>query len=693
MSTPAPEPTLLERLSEDPPVRAASSGVLRGPGFAARWDASGLRIEGDAEGVALRDIVAVQPSRSTRVARSGRLALLFGRLGEGEQLLGVELRLRSGARLRFEVPVADASRLAGLPPLVSSGAHALAATEVDSLVGLVHAARAAGATLVRFEAVAQDGADAPSLRWGRVVFSRLWSQKVEIVAVVLLLPLVLAVPTGWTEPVPLVAATIAVAVLLVIRRVVVRRVVVWSGERAWLACSLSRRGRGLFGARPLGECYSSLQVLRSPQGYALVLERRRPGKLPVRLQLERGVVQPGGELPAQVTELCSAVRSEVLVATRTIQSLPMPSVAQWMVAVLGAVLAGGWLTTLPAAEGEVARLGGWFTGHGDMVSAIMGTFTADYSLLTSPTAIAAVALSPDGTLAATVDRDELWVWRVDGARALARISLLHHGAAMSEVSVAFSADGERLFASRHDRYLQWRIDGDEVVELPQLRRLVNSRALAPGPAPLCASEDAVIAFEPDGQALLTRALVGDELQFELPGAQAGELAIAPGCQFVAWVSDGTLMRASLTERRIERFTVGALPLQRPGGGAYPMALSRDGRLLVVVESSVLSLLELSGGTVELRQTVELPAGEKWMNTKLFVFDIWDRVVVVTNVAGEINKAHPIVDVYDAETGKRVARFEGRHGDSVFALGLSADGHRVITGSRDQTAIVWALPGK
>lgn len=86
-------------------------------------------------------------------------------------------------------------------------------------------------------------------------------------------------------------------------------------------------------------------------------------------------------------------------------------------------LTAAWFATLVPARGEVCTLGGWFSGHGGLLPAVLATLTAHPRLGGVPVAPTRLAWSPGGArLASVSDEGEVIVWDVHGGRVLWRVA-------------------------------------------------------------------------------------------------------------------------------------------------------------------------------------------------------------------------------------------------------------------------------
>jgi len=277
--------------------------------------------------------------------------------------------------------------------------------------------------------------------------------------------------------------------------------------------------------------------------------------------------------------------------------------------------------------------------------------------------VEALALSPDGRIAALGSKDEE-VHVFDAETGAAMRALRGHSKAVE--GVAFSPDGSLLASGSVDRSVRlW-----DVATGAERARLSGHASTVRG-----------LSFSPDGQRLVTgssdgtlrewdvNAILARRERFEL-GAAVYDLAISP---------DGATLAAGLDDGRVVLLDSddGAV-LQTLGGDAGWIAatdFTADGALVLGAGESSLRVWRVATG--ELVSTCT--GGQKGCDGAAFSPD------GTRFVAGARDRT---ARVYDVETGDQIASFE--HPREVGAVAFAPSGSEVATGCRDGRVRVFAL---
>jgi WD40 repeat protein len=395
-----------------------------------------------------------------------------------------------------------------------------------------------------------------------------------------------------------------------------------------------------------------------------------------------------------------------------------------------ALLADGWDGTIlvvdPVRGAEIRCFGDGIQGDRIMVTALAlspdGKVVAaggheDISLWDPATGkrlrrlgptglVRALAFSPDGKYLAAADRRKARLWDLSKGEALrigrGHVHWLNTG--------AFSPDGKAIATGGDDgTAILW----DAATSAP-LRRLRHGQEITR------------VSFSPDGKFLAT---AGRDTTVRLWSPSTGRLekqlrGHVEGVWTLAFSPDGKVLATAsgrgtihlwdvATDKELRRLTghnnwVGSLVFSRTGreliSGSvdgtvwlWEAATAKVIRRLEIPREMVNSLaLSPDGTTVAIgsfqKKTIRLwdsatgrvirvIEGPKDGASLTFSRD--GKLLAVANPQGDE------VRLLDVATGKEVNRLEG-HLERVFAIALSPDGRRLVTGSGDGTALVWDL---
>src|SRR5262249_53228150 len=124
-----------------------------------------------------------------------------------------------------------------------------------------------------------------------------------------------------------------------------------------------------------------------------------------------------------------------------------------------------------------------------------------------------------------------------------------------------------------------------------------------------------------------------------------------------------------TNQEVRQFAV-------PGGSAYGLGISPDGRYLMVGTGERVLILDLNSGQI-VRQLVSPQMGELVYATALSA----DGRLVLTGNSGGTAR------LWDIASGAEIREFSTGSGD-IFTVTFSPDGSKALTGSGDSTVRLW-----
>jgi RNA polymerase sigma factor (sigma-70 family) len=420
---------------------------------------------------------------------------------------------------------------------------------------------------------------------------------------------------------------------------------------------------------------------------------------------------PGGTGPAPTVRLWDAATGEqrkqwVIKGSEVLRVAYSPDGQQ-----LGAVVFSG-LRTDPAPSFTVR-----------MFDPATGEETKRLGSL--PLKVTCLAFAPDGkALAAGGSNKVLSLWEVASGKALGPLS----GHEANVTAIAFSPDGRALFSASQDSTVRsWDVGTGKETGRFGHDGMVRSIALSPD-GKLLVSGSGTLSNTREKALRLWDVSTGKELAWATKG-QGATFAVAFSADGRTIASAGALLdpRSRRTIGQVVQLwaadtgkEIRSLPM--PGGGAYVIALSPDGRTVAAAgggkdhsvrvwdavtgkesarceghKDTVLGLvfspdgktLASAGrdGTVRLWETLTAKERDKLEGHGGSVYGVAfapDGKHLVS--AG----SDATVRLWDVGTGKELERWSG-HASGVKAVAFSPDGAKVASGSFDTTILVWDVP--
>ena len=323
-------------------------------------------------------------------------------------------------------------------------------------------------------------------------------------------------------------------------------------------------------------------------------------------------------------------------------------------------------------------------------------------------AVLSVAFSPDGQFILTGSADNTAIlWNLKGEQIQE-----FKGHADSVLSVAFSPDGQFILTGSADSTaILWNLQGEQIQEFKGHAFYLSSVAFSPdGQFILTGSEDNTailwnlqgeqiqefkghasavlsVAFSPDGQSILTCSwdstailwnLQGEQIQaFKGHAKNVYSVAFSPDGQSILTGSDNTAILWNLKGEQIKTF-------RGHGSGVNSVTFSPDGQSILTGSADKTAILwNLKGEQIQAStdySTAPSPDGQSRLTIG------YDSTATLWNLQGE-----------------QIQTFKG-HGDLVLSVAFSpacpagidcpgGNGQSILTGSRDNTAILWNLQGE
>ena len=278
--------------------------------------------------------------------------------------------------------------------------------------------------------------------------------------------------------------------------------------------------------------------------------------------------------------------------------------------------------------------------------------------------------------------------------------------------LALSADGKTL-AMPHPR------EEYALLELPAATLVVAGGHKRNEAVAMALSADAGLLAVASGENVrmihLWDTRTGKRLTFDIPGDPFSSLAISPDGKTLA----GAASLERLTLWDIATGEVRRGPVWRPQAREYPSEKSirpagwKEGRHIPRYKGNASRTAGLvfspSGKTLAVSSGRDRHVFGNFGPSDAYLVRLYDVItgkelfqlldqepVVAFSPDGATlaTACHSdyVVYLWDAATGRQKARFEG-HSKEVTSLAFTADGRRLISGSEDSTALVWAVPGK
>lgn len=450
----------------------------------------------------------------------------------------------------------------------------------------------------------------------------------------------------------------------------------------------------------LGMCVVALATGCDPT--ALPLDDKRGGidmaqvlpKIPADLRpVVEALVKPGlAERVATAREALALLRSPppVLVATPpAAPPAPRRSLARRR-PVLTALLATTLVycvyalaLSLRPLPGQTGQLGGWTGGHTQLLAQLSGAIVGDYDLVVRTHTIDAIAISPDGALAATSARGENLLWDLPAGTVVRALDGLPYGASWLQ----FGADGETLWggANYSAEWIRWHTGTGAVEQHIDAQMLPG----APRGGDLVAvgtrgARSIAAIVRAEGEHTLYRSDRDVLSKVALPGAHVNVALSADG-EFVALDEDrpsqdnkdiGTVSvrRAAAPDEVLERFSLRYL---------NTFALSPDGRTIALFNASGVALHRL-GEPDDAPPVMFGVTSWGYGGRHSFSAD-GSRLAVAIDT-------HALV--IDVGARKILAQHEYHDtlldSRSITAFALSPDGKLLATGNHDEVVRLWRL---
>lgn len=354
------------------------------------------------------------------------------------------------------------------------------------------------------------------------------------------------------------------------------------------------------------------------------------------------------------------------------------------------LLLGYGLSRVPAAH-EVRTLGGWLSGHGNLLASVQATLLGDVYGVDSGS-VDAVAFSPDGATLASLARSEIILWQPATGRILAR----HAGSfgfGSDDRFLSWSPDGQTVLASGRS----WRLHLFEAAgarplrsydSLAAVRRACPTHGLDFLGAGLGDSEQVYAVWHCRGDAGAAQELVVLDARrgAVLHRSEQGGTRLGP----VAFAADASSLAVPVTtflpdrQGRITELLVIGLPRgevrQRVADlGEVPDDLAYDaprGLLAAAVDDGV-ALWDLQA-----RQRIEHFSVEGTYYGSRVALDAEASLLALSFRGG--------AEVFDLSTGRSKIRLQG-HASHLESVAIAPGGALLATGSRDQTIKLWELP--
>ncbi|HEX9628388.1 MAG TPA: hypothetical protein VF961_00090, partial [Pyrinomonadaceae bacterium] len=258
--------------------------------------------------------------------------------------------------------------------------------------------------------------------------------------------------------------------------------------------------------------------------------------------------------------------------------------------------------------------------------------------------------------------------RDSGAKEIAKVMLLGGTRHFLALQTGYSADGRWIFTINGDKSAKiWdAADGRLKTNIANNERIYRA------------------SFTPDGSALLT---IEQEGGMKLWDVETGTLRgqVAPKGHFEGYIKgfefspDGrTIATFTAGDTRLWNVKTGELLFKLPKSEGSDVTFSPDGHWLATASNDRQTAGKLwNVETGELKLALP-PIGYK---TTSVIFNADGSILATTNDKG--------VMLWDAQTGTLLARLD----EARYPVAFSRDGHTLVTGGRNDTALLWQVEPK
>jgi WD40 repeat protein len=274
-----------------------------------------------------------------------------------------------------------------------------------------------------------------------------------------------------------------------------------------------------------------------------------------------------------------------------------------------------------------------------------------------------VALSPDGSLVASVDMSgAVRIWHADSGSEVARFA-----DKISARAIAFSADGSKLLAcgGRSSAVQEW-----DVKHATLLRELKSdNNAIWNSPRVIISPDQRVVAAMPSGYACGVYDLNGANALLRLKENN-------PGFTAVAFTHDGKTLATAGAEAGIRLWDIASSRQLRQlasPNGVSAMEFSPDDGTLAVA-AGTLCVIDVTRGK-QVYRSPEIAVGRPVYSP--------DGTILAAG-AGEL------VHIWDTKTWRETKRLRGTAGARIDDLAISTDGRRLAAGRGAQVVQVWDI---
>ncbi|MFC1851635.1 protein kinase [candidate division CSSED10-310 bacterium] len=337
-------------------------------------------------------------------------------------------------------------------------------------------------------------------------------------------------------------------------------------------------------------------------------------------------------------------------------------------------LSSAWLTTLRKPEGLSQTLGGWFTGHSRLISAVTGTLFANNRLLIRPNRVKLVAYAPDGqTLASVGGRDDVLIWKADSIRpdtCLNQDRILKH-----IKDITFTADSKFLALGHEDRVHLYDIKAKGYryyVQAPggtfqTLQPLTGATILA-----AFTEDSTIIVKDIARQQDITR------VRFDVE--EIYRVALSPPGRKIAAVGGKPLSSSTLESQ----LTIWNISESKPlltlkiADHVEQLTFSPDENYLLAAAYTSVMLVNLTSGKVE----------DTFQQANLAAFAPDSRTIALVE-NGEYVYDIPLIRVFNFHEDREIASFKG-HDRSISSIHFSPQGTHLASASKDQTVKIWNI---